>query len=72
MVTNILGKEQYKSYPFEHRINSCINTVESIIETFSNDNTKTCNNCRRLVADIISLHLLGAHEVRTSWTGEGI
>lgn len=71
MVTRILDKPGYKvkhSYPdnTNDKLSACMNVVEDIIHTFSNKDVKTCVNCRRLLADIISNHLLGEHA-----TGEG-
>jgi hypothetical protein len=65
MVTELLGKEGFKrSYLDSNKVtprpDSCINIVEDIIEAFSdNNNIKTCDSCRQLVADIISNHLGG-------------
>jgi 5-methylcytosine-specific restriction endonuclease McrA len=65
MAIRVLEEDAYKSYqrkPVDTKVNSCVNVVEDIIETFSSKN-KTCKNCRKLVADIISFHLVGGHEL---------
>jgi hypothetical protein len=69
LVTRILGKEAYKdsnSYTTNDKLSACMNVVEDIIHTFSDKDVKTCVNCRKLIADIISNQLLGENA-----TGEG-
>jgi hypothetical protein len=61
VINQLLGKDGYKrSYlaPDTEKSYLCINIVEDIIGAFSNNNVKTCDSCRQLVADIISAYLV--------------
>jgi hypothetical protein len=62
VVNQVYKKDSYKRSYSEantatNKLDSCINIVEEIIRAFS-DNDITCKDCRKLVADIISVHLV--------------
>jgi hypothetical protein len=58
VISEILEKDHYKA---TDKLYAC---VEDIIQAFS-DGGKTCKDCRKLVADIISDRLLAGHELET-------